>query len=244
MVGIDGIEDDIHIADRLVHIDRVIVDHLVSAQGVQEFVIGRAGGADHVRAARFRDLHREVADAARRGMDQHPLPLLHIRRIDQGLPGGERRQRDGRGLNVIEVGGFAGERAGRSGHVLGGRAVPVRVGEHAEDLVTGLEEGHADTDGDDLAGDVPAEDERRRGQEQSGAATVTPVGGVEGGGAHAHQNLARTGLRNRALHLGQHLGAAERVLADGAHGLGDVLAHEISLPSMDAPGNGMIAIIR
>jgi hypothetical protein len=60
-------------------------------------VISRALAAS---SARPGDLHREMTDAARRGVDQHPLPGPHIGGVDQRLPGGQRRQRQRRGLNM------------------------------------------------------------------------------------------------------------------------------------------------
>ena len=57
-------------------------------------MLARGRRADHVRPAGLGDLHGEVADAPRRGVDQHPLPRLHVGDVDEALPGrqpGERQ---------------------------------------------------------------------------------------------------------------------------------------------------------
>ncbi|GAA2371457.1 hypothetical protein GCM10010246_77240 [Streptomyces cuspidosporus] len=109
-----------------------------------------------VRAALLGDLYGEMTDTADRGMDQHPLPGPEAPGVDEGLPGGERGQRQSGRLDVVVPGGLGGERAGGAGDVLGVGAGPVRVGEHAEHLVTGLEEGDAVADLHHGAGDVPS----------------------------------------------------------------------------------------
>lgn len=225
---VDGVQDHIGVAYRFGEIGCAIVDHFVDAEAAEEVVVGRARGADDVCAACSGDLYREVVDAAGGRVDQNPLARLHIRGVDQGLPGGESSQGDGGGSNVIEVVRFAGEGAGGTGDIFGGRAVAVRVGEHAEDLVAGVEQGDPRADGRDLTGDIPAQHERRRGEEHARQGAVLPVGGVEGGGADPYQDLARAGGRHGLLDLVQHLRATENVLVDGPHGLRNrdvVLAH-------------------
>ncbi|TDO46802.1 helix-turn-helix protein [Kribbella sp. VKM Ac-2527] len=76
---------------------------------------------------------------AGRRVDQDPLPGADLGRFDQRLIGGERGQRQGAGLDVVDTGGLVGEDTGRSGHVLGVRAHPAGIGQHPEDLVAGLE---------------------------------------------------------------------------------------------------------
>jgi hypothetical protein len=65
---------------------------------------------------------------------------------------------------MVDLPGLVGERAGGCGHVLGERAVAVRVAQHAEHLVTRLVERCPDPDGLDDTGDVPPENERRPSQ--------------------------------------------------------------------------------
>ena len=77
-------------------------------------MIGGAGGADHVRAARLGDLHGEVADPAAGGVDQDPVPLPHLGDVDQRLPGGETGERQAARLLVGEPVGGAGELSRRA----------------------------------------------------------------------------------------------------------------------------------
>jgi hypothetical protein len=73
-VAADEIEDDVDLADRAGNVGRGVVDELVGAEAQQLLVVDRARRPDDVRAARERDLDREVPDAARRGLDEHPPP--------------------------------------------------------------------------------------------------------------------------------------------------------------------------
>ena len=174
-----------------------VVDHLVRAELAQEVVLGGARGADDVRAARLGDLHGEVADAAGGGVDQHPLPRPDVGGVDQGLPGGERGQRQrGRPATWSRPAGLRGEGAGGAGDVLGVGAGAVRVGQHAEDLVARLEEGDAEADRLDDAGDVPAEDERRLAAGQPPAAAVLPVGRVDARPRAPGRGLAQARARD------------------------------------------------
>lgn len=50
--------------------------------------------ADHVGAAGFRDLDCEVSDSAGRRVDQDALVLLEVGGADEGLPGGQPRERN------------------------------------------------------------------------------------------------------------------------------------------------------
>lgn len=74
---------------RLGEIGCAVIDRLVRTDFAQEFVVGRARGADDVRAARLGDLNGEVSDATRCRMDQDALSSLQFRGVDEGLPGGE-----------------------------------------------------------------------------------------------------------------------------------------------------------
>ena len=89
-----------------------------------------------------RELDGEDADAARAPLDQHLLAGFQGRVVHQCLPGGQRRERQRRGLYVgdrIRLGGKAG---GGHDHVFGGRAVPVEV-DRADHLIAHGQVGDA-----------------------------------------------------------------------------------------------------
>ena len=68
----------------------------------------------------------------------------------------------------------------------------------------------------DHAGDVPADGERRLAEEAA-ARPHLPVDRVDAGGGHAHEHLGRAGLGPGDLDELEHLGPAERRLADRSH---------------------------
>jgi putative intracellular protease/amidase len=118
-----------------------------------------------------------------------------VRSIDQGLPGGQRGQRQRGFFLVGEVARLGHEGPGRRGHVL--RVAPAGPweGQHAEDLVAGLVDGHAHPGGFDRARDIPAEHERGLAEEQAGLA-VRLVDRVHPGGADPDADLADAGPRH------------------------------------------------
>ena len=58
------------------------------------------------------------------------------------MPGGQRRERQGRGLGVRDRAGLGGQLPGRNDDVLGGRAVPVEL-DQAKDLIADADAGYA-----------------------------------------------------------------------------------------------------
>ena len=66
-VAADEVEHDVDVADTRPHRPGRVVDGLVRPERGEERVLLRAGRADHVGAARLRDLHREMPDSARGG---------------------------------------------------------------------------------------------------------------------------------------------------------------------------------
>lgn len=108
-------------------VDRVVVDGLVHSDRTQEVVLGGTGGADDVRAAGLGDLDGEMADAARGRVDEDALPGLDVGGVDECLVGGQGRERERAGLEVVDAGGLVDEGAGPAGHVLGVGADPVGV---------------------------------------------------------------------------------------------------------------------
>jgi hypothetical protein len=131
----ERVEDHVHGAGLGHEVLGAVVDDLVGAQASYEVVLGGGRRADDVRTARLGDLHREMPHTAGRRVHQHPLSRPHVGRLGERLPGGQRRQRERGRLDVAEHRRLGHEGAGRSGHVLGVRAVPVRVRQHPEHLV-------------------------------------------------------------------------------------------------------------
>ena len=116
--------------------------------------------ADHVGAAPARELGREVADAAGRSVDQHPLALLQSPVIEQPLPGAERGQGDGGALLVAERLRLGSEERGPDDDVLGRGAVAIEVGERPH-RVTDRQRVDIGPDGGHLARELVRRD---RGQ--------------------------------------------------------------------------------
>lgn len=170
VVAADGVENDVDIAHRRREVLLRVVDELIGAQAAQEVMLGPPGGADHIRATGLGDLHREMTDAARRGMDQHPCAGPHLRGVDQGLPGGQCRQRESGAPDVVQVRGKVGEVPRGGGDVLGVGPGGVREARHAEDFVARCEEGDAEADRLDHTGHIEAQDERRLAAGQEPAA--------------------------------------------------------------------------
>jgi len=126
-------------------------------------------------------------------VDEDPLPGPDVGGVDEGLIGGEGGEREGACLDVVDAGRLVDEGAGRGGHVLRMRANPVRVGQHAEDLIARLEQGDAQPDGLHDPRDVPAQDQ---GQAFDGRhlSAVLPVGRADPGRADGDQDLAQARL--------------------------------------------------
>ena len=204
-----------------------VVDQLVGAQVAQHGVMPGARRAGHVRAPGLGDLHREVAHAAGRRVDQDALPGAQAGGVVQRLPGGQGREWQRPGLDVVNGVRLAGERAGGAGDVLRVRAMAERVGQHAEYLIARLEQGHPETGRLDGPGYVPAQDERRRAEEDR-VRPVTPVGRVHARGAHPDQDLRQARLGLAGLHFPQDFRPAQGFLADRAH---HGLRHASSLPT-------------
>jgi len=81
-VSAHRVEYDVGVADDLLEARRRVIDRVVGAQRPQESLIARRRRADHPRALPFRELDREVPDAACRGMDEHRLPRAKSRGVE------------------------------------------------------------------------------------------------------------------------------------------------------------------
>jgi hypothetical protein len=110
----------------------------------------------------------------------------------------------------------AKEKHRRRDDVLGVAAMPLREGQHAEDLVTGLVEGDTQADGLHRSRDIPAEHERRLAYEH----TALPghyVDGVHPRGVHTHDDLTNTRLGDGDVGEFENLGFPELILSDDLH---------------------------
>jgi hypothetical protein len=70
-----GVEDEIDGVECLLESGGLVIDHLVRPESADGLDLRGRCGADHVGATPPRELRREVADAARGPVDQHPLSL-------------------------------------------------------------------------------------------------------------------------------------------------------------------------
>ena len=111
----EGVEDHVDVLNGVGEVDGAVVDDFVRTQLAYEVVLGRARGADHVRAKGLGDLYGEVAYAAGRGVDEDALPGTDFGGVDECLVGGEGSERKCARLDVIDAGRFV-ERA-RAGAV-------------------------------------------------------------------------------------------------------------------------------
>lgn len=195
-----------------------VVDGLVDADRAQELVLRRAGRAEDVSAARLRDLHGQVADAARRAVDENTLSRPDVRDADQRLPRGQPGERESGGFDVGEALGLADEVSRWGDHVVrvcGG--LPREQGQ-AEYLVADVDLGRAETELLDDARDVPAQRVGRLAHEDLVRPRL-PVDRVDPGRVHPHKHLGRAGWRPVGLDHTQHFGSAELLLGHRSHRL-------------------------
>ena len=111
----DGVQHDVHVAERLGEVDAAVVDDLVGAEAPDEVVLGGARRAGDVGAASLGDLDRQVADAASARVDQDSVTGPTWAVSTRALPGGETGEREGGGVGVADGGGLAGQLAGGDG---------------------------------------------------------------------------------------------------------------------------------
>ncbi|GAA4996297.1 hypothetical protein GCM10025734_27850 [Kitasatospora paranensis] len=153
-------------------------------------------------------------------MHEQGLPLGGVEGA-QGLVGGEPGEREAAGLGPVERGGLAGEGADGGGDQFGVGAVFDGVpADEADDLVAGGELGDGAADGLDLAGQVPAHDEREADVEHAvePALADLPVDGVDAGSADPDEHGVGADLRVGHLGVLDDLGAAVLPDDDGFHG--------------------------
>ena len=171
-----------------------------------------AGGGDDAGADRGGDLHREAADPAAGGHDQHRLPRPHPGAVDQHLVGRQSggRQRPGliEGTGLREV---KGARRGRQG------VFRVAAGAAGDHPVADLEALHLGAQLRHVAGDVAPENLRR-----GDAGAVRPlahehVEAVQRRGGDADQHVVGARPRRRQVAVPQHLRRSRVVDVNGFH---------------------------
>lgn len=216
----DQVDDDIDVAHDLLEADLRVVHDLVRAQLAQPVVLRGARRADDMGPEVLGELHRQVSHAARRRVDQYPLTRFHARRVHERLPGGQARQRHGRRRVVVDRAGLERELPRGRRHILGVRGGRTREPGHPVHLVAHLQRVHTEADLRHDTGHVPAQDERRCAEETGHATALTglPVDRIHARRVDPYQHLGGNRGGPRAFGEAQHLGAAEGVLGDRAHG--------------------------
>ena len=180
---------------RLVAVDRR------GAEAPHQVVLPGRGGGEDPGAEGVGQLHRDMADAAGAALDQHGLALPHPGAVDQPFPGGDRDQRQRRGLAHREIGRLRRQQRRVDRRVFGQRAlVAADAARHAIDLVARPEAGDARPDRRDRAGEVDAEHRRQRVPGMGrGAGADLEVERVDAAGGDPHQHLALGRHRPRQL---------------------------------------------
>src|SRR5258708_33563811 len=100
-----------------------------------------------------------MTDAAGRAMDQNSLSDLESAIIEQGLPGGERGQRQGSRFDMREVVRLRRRLVDFDDRVV--RVAPAVDLEHSVDVVARFERGYAAPDRGDHAGNIATERDRQ-----------------------------------------------------------------------------------
>ena len=86
------------------------IEHVLHAQRVQEGALLRTVRCgEDLSADALGELQRGQADAAGRGVDQHPFAFHQVADVVQGVIGGQKGQRDHGRLLKGEIGGLGGD---------------------------------------------------------------------------------------------------------------------------------------
>src|SRR5262249_62131998 len=96
-----------------------VVEDVISAEPRDELGVPGGCGGGYPGAVQRRELNGVGTDAAGAAMDQDMLPRLQPRVLVQGLPGRERTQGNGGGLDVADIGRLGRQVRRRRGDVLG-----------------------------------------------------------------------------------------------------------------------------
>src|SRR5438477_4425886 len=130
-VAADDIENQIDCADVFQGVV-IEVDELLCAEVESRLTAASAPGADDVRAGLTCELARHRTDYAGRTVHEDALPRVTAAVLEQPLPRGQARHREGRALRKVNVARQRREVACLNGYILRQRAVasPVREAEH------------------------------------------------------------------------------------------------------------------
>ena len=189
-----------------------MVDDLVGARGGDALAAAGAGGGDHVRPGPLGQLHRVAADGAARAVDEHALPGLELRVVEECLPGGEADHRERRGVRERDARRRRRQDVGRCDDVLGGRAVGGHRQER-DDRIADRDALDAVAEGVDGAGDVDAGRVRQRHRERAlqVAAADAAVHRVERRRGDAEADFAGAGDGLLDVLVAEDVGVAELV---------------------------------
>ncbi len=146
------------------HVTRGRQVRVVQPQAAQSGPLSRARGSEDLGTDVVRELYGCHAHAARRRVDEDPLPLRQVRHVEQGVVGGEEGTRYGRGLDVAPS-----VRDGHDHAVVRYGHAPEGAGEDAHDAVTRCE-------ADDVVGHL-----------QHGSGALAADAGVDGRPLHESQ---------------------------------------------------------
>jgi len=103
-IAAERVEHDIDRGDRVLEALARVVNDLVGAERAHQGLVATGGRPGDERALPLGELHGEMADAAGRGMHEHPLAFPQAGLVEQPLPGGEARERHSRGVHVVDFG--------------------------------------------------------------------------------------------------------------------------------------------
>src|SRR5262245_35628754 len=132
-VAADDIEHQIDAADTF---QRVVVeiDELLRAEVERLLTVGRASGADDIRASLARELRHHRPNCACRAVREDALPRLKVAVLEQSLPRGEARDWQARAQREVDVARERREVACLDGYILRQGAVASAVGEAEHSL--------------------------------------------------------------------------------------------------------------
>jgi len=124
-----GVEDEVHVVDRLLEVRGGVIDHLVRSELTGPLdVVPRCGG-DYVRAALASELGRELADPTRGSVNEDALARCQLAVIEEPLPGTERREGDRGRLRMRERSRLRRQEFAGDGRVVRGDAIAIEPGE-------------------------------------------------------------------------------------------------------------------
>ena len=216
-----------------------------SAPSSQPRVLALARRSDDVRAEMTGELNGEMAHAASRPRDEHPLPRLDGRGVREGLPRGHRGHREGPGLLLGEDLGRRDEIGRRDDDALGVRRPLAREPRQAENALDRCEPRGTRAGRADRARHVPPRREGQGGGSRRRHPTARAghdIDRVEARRGRRDEDLVRAQIRcRRRLDLDdlQGLGPAEAALDDPDRHANSSAVTRIGGEGRSAPRRGM-----